>query len=304
MKNHILLGKLLMNAFKILGKAQKEIEIELDKFKFSEEILKDFKNLNFKESFKKNFFTLLIISLLIESKVSKKHIINYIKIIIYLRQIVTSTDNILDNENKGLIFIKKLKNNIVSNSLVMLICQNFLTKECLEITKGNDEVVKKIFEKIYLIAISESLRDKSQYKEYPKDKYILEEIHSGIGGELLKISLEIPLIVEENSKLKEFSKGIYEIGMSLQALDDFFDIDEDEESGKINLLKAELVYKKIEKKDEEIKEEYLKKVSSNAYNGFKILENNDFPINQKEAKKILKKLFELRGLKEYTSVLD
>ncbi|MCQ8212482.1 hypothetical protein NON08_08105 [Cetobacterium somerae] len=304
MKNHILLGKLLMNAFKILGKAQKEIEIELNKFKFSEEIVKDFKNLNFKESFKKNFFTLLIISLLIESKVSKKYIISYTKIIIYLRQIVTSTDNILDNENKGLIFIKKLKNNIVSNSLVMLMCQNLLTKECLEITKGNDEAVKKIFEKIYIIAISESLRDKSQYKEYPKDKYILEEIHSGIGGELLKISLEIPLIVEENLKLKEFSKGIYEIGMSLQALDDFFDIDEDEESGKINLLKAELVYKKIEKKDEEIKEEYLKKVSSNAYNGFKILENNDFPINQKEAKKVLKKLFELRGLKEYTYILD
>lgn len=304
MKNHILLGKLLMNAFKILGKAQKEIEIELDKFKFSEEIVKDFKNLNFKESFKKNFFTLLIISLLIESKVSKKYIISYTKIIIYLRQIVTSTDNILDNENKGLIFIKKLKNNIVSNSLVMLMCQNFLTKECLEITKGNDEAVKKIFEKIYLIAISESLRDKSQYKEYPKDKYILEEIHSGIGGELLKISLEIPLIVEENLKLKEYSKGIYEIGMSLQALDDFFDVNEDEESGKINLLKAELVYKKIGKKDEEIKEEYLKKVSSNAYNGFKILENNDFPINQKEAKKVLKKLFELRGLKEYTYILD
>ena len=302
MKNHILLGKLLMNAFKILGKAQNEIENDLKNFKFTKELEIDFKNINFKESFKKNFFTLLIISILLESKVSKKHIVSYSKIITYLRQIVTSTDNIIDNENKGLIFIKNLKNKMVSNSLIMLTCQNFLTKECLELNEGKDLAVKKIFDKIYLIALSESLRDKAQYLEYPTEKYILEKIHSGIGGELLKISLEAPLAIEENTKLKEYSNGIFEIGMALQALDDFFDIEEDEESGKINLLKSALLYS--EKGEEVVREEYLKKVSENAYNGFKILEDNEFPINKKEAKKVLKKLFELRGLKEYISILD
>ncbi|MCX3067917.1 hypothetical protein OQE61_10450 [Cetobacterium somerae] len=302
MKNHILLGKLLMNAFKILGKAQNEIENDLKNFKFTKELEIDFKNINFKESFKKNFFTLLIISILLESKVSKKHIVSYSKIITYLRQIVTSTDNIIDNENKGLIFIKNLKNKTVSNSLIMLTCQNFLTKECLELNEGKDLAVKKIFDKIYLIALSESLRDKAQYLEYPTEKYILEKIHSGIGGELLKISLEAPLAIEENIKLKEYSNGIFEIGMALQALDDFFDIEEDEESGKINLLKSALLYS--EKGEEVVREEYLKKVSENAYNGFKILEDNEFPINKKEAKKVLKKLFELRGLKEYVSILD
>ena len=302
MKNHILLGKLLMNAFKILGKAQNEIENDLKNFKFTKELEIDFKNINFKESFKKNFFTLLMISILLESKVSKKHIVSYSKIITYLRQIVTSTDNIIDNEDKGLIFIKNLKNKTVSNSLIMLTCQNFLTKECLELSEGKDLAVKKIFDKIYLIALSESLRDKAQYLEYPTEKYILEKIHSGIGGELLKISLEAPLAIEENTKLKEYSNGIFEIGMALQALDDFFDIEEDEESGKINLLKSALLYS--EKGEEVVREEYLKKVSENAYNGFKILEDNEFPINKKEAKKVLKKLFELRGLKEYISILD
>lgn len=302
MKNHILLGKLLMNAFKILGKAQNEIESDLKNFKFTKELEIDFKNINFKESFKKNFFTLLIISILLESKVSKKHIVSYSKIITYLRQIVTSTDNMIDNEDRGLIFIKSLKNNMVSNSLIMLICQNFLTKECLELNEGKDITVKKIFDKIYLVAMSESLRDKYQYLEYPNEKYILEKIHSGIGGELLKISLEAPLAIEENSKLREYSNGIFEIGMALQALDDFFDIEEDEKSGKINLLRSALLYS--EKDEEVVREEYLKKVSENAYNGFKILEDNEFPINKKEAKKVLKKLFELRGLKEYVSILD
>lgn len=215
---------------------------------------------------------------------------------------MTSTDNIIDDENKGQIFIRSLKNNMVSNSLVMLTCQNFLTKECLKINEGKDVAVKKIFDKIYLIAVSESLRDESQYLEYPSQKYISEKIHSGIGGELLKISLVAPLVIEENIKLKEYSKGIFEIGMSLQALDDFFDMEEDEKNRKINLLKSALLYS--EKNEQIIKEEYLKKVSENAYNGFKILENNRFPINKKERKKVLKKLFELRGLKDYVSILD
>lgn len=302
MKNHILFGKLLVDAFKILEKAQNEIENDFKDFKFTKELQADFKNTGFKESFKRNFFTLLIIAILLESKISKKHIISYAKIITYLRQIVTSTDNIIDDENKGQILIRSLKNNMVSNSLVMLTCQNFLTKECLKINEGKDVAVKKIFDKIYLIAVSESLRDESQYLEYPSQKYILEKIHSGIGGELLKISLVAPLVIEENIKLKEYSKGIFEIGMSLQALDDFFDMEEDEKNRKINLLKSALLYS--EKNEQIIKEEYLKKVSENAYNGFKILENNGFPINKKEGKKVLKKLFELRGLKDYVSILD
>lgn len=302
MKNHILFGKLLVDAFKILEKAQNEIENDFKDFKFTKELQADFKNTGFKESFKRNFFTLLIIAILLESKISKKHIISYAKIITYLRQIVTSTDNIIDDENKGQILIRSLKNNMVSNSLVMLTCQNFLTKECLKINEGKDVAVKKIFDKIYLIAVSESLRDESQYLEYPSQKYISEKIHSGIGGELLKISLVAPLVIEENIKLKEYSKGIFEIGMSLQALDDFFDMEEDEKNRKINLLKSALLYS--EKNEQIIKEEYLKKVSENAYNGFKILENNRFPINKKERKKVLKKLFELRGLKDYVSILD
>lgn len=53
MKNHILLGKLLLNAFKILVKAQNDIESDLKDFKFINELETDFKNTNFKESFKK-----------------------------------------------------------------------------------------------------------------------------------------------------------------------------------------------------------------------------------------------------------
>ena len=90
--------------------------------------------------------------------------------------------------------------------------------------------------------------------------------------------------------------------MSLQALDDFFDIDEDKLAEKVNLYEAKLLYSEDVK--EIIEERYLKEVSEKAYEGFHILEKNGYPMNRKEAKRILKKLFELRGLKEYSKILD
>ena len=301
MKTHILMGKLFLESFNILKEIQKEIQKDLKSLEFQKEIEVEFKNLNFMESFKKNFFTLLMLSIMIDCKISKKNVVKYGKIILYLRQIVTSTDNIIDDENKGIIFIDRLKNNVVSNSLVMLFCQNFLSKTCLEID-FKSSLSQKILNKIYLIAESESLRDRKQYETYPNEEYVLSRIHNGIGGELLKISLEVPLEIEKNKKLEECAKAIYEIGMSLQALDDFFDIDEDKLAEKVNLYEAKLLYSEDVK--EIIEERYLKEVSEKAYEGFHILEKNGYPMNRKEAKRILKKLFELRGLKEYSKILD
>ena len=301
MKTHILMGKLFLDSFNILKEIQKEIEKDLKSLGFQEEIEVEFQSLNFMDSFKKNFFTLLMLSIMIDSKISKKNIVKYGKIILYLRQIVTSTDNIIDDESKGIIFISRLKNNVVSNSLVMLFCQNFLTKTCLEID-FKSYLSQKVFNKIYSIAESQSLRDREQYKVYPDESYILSKIHNGIGGELLKISLEVPLEVEKNEKLEECAKAIYEIGMSLQALDDFFDIEEDRLAGKVNLYESKLLYSKEVK--EVVEKSYLKEVSEKAYNGFEILEKNGYPMNRKEAKRILKKLFQLRGLKEYSNILD
>ncbi|MGL5544684.1 MAG: hypothetical protein ACRDB6_06215 [Cetobacterium sp.] len=301
MKTHILMGKLFLNSFNILKEIQKEVEKDLKSLEFQKKIEVEFKNLNFMHSFKKNFFTLLILSIMIDSKISKKNIVKYGKIILYLRQIVTSTDNVIDDEKKGIIFIDELKNRVVSNSLIMLFCQNFLTKTCLEID-FDGELTQKVFNKIYTIAKSESLRDREQYRVYPDENYILSNIHNGIGGELLKISLEVPLEVEKNQKLEESEKAIYMIGMSLQALDDFFDMDEDRLAGKVNLYEAKLLYS--HESQEVVEEIYLKEVLDKAYSGFRVLEKNGYPINRREAKRILKKLFQLRGLKEYSKMLD
>lgn len=302
MKKQLKLGKLLIDSIKSLKEIEEKIKKEILNLNISEEIEVRIDSSKFKESFKKNFFTLLMISFLLECKIEKEKVISYGKIIIFLRQIITSTDNVIDNEEKGIIFVKKIKNKVVKNSLIILICQDLLTKECLKLSEDRSISIK-VLEKIYKVAESESLRDIEQYKNYPQKEEIIERIHSGIGGELLKFALEVPNLIEKNGKLLGFGKGIYKIGISLQGLDDFFDLDEDEKSGKVNLLKSEILYSKNQSL-EKIKENYLKNMINIAYEGFQELEFYGYPIDKKNSKRILKKIFELRGLKEYIKILN
>jgi hypothetical protein len=306
--------KTLTKSFNILKESQEEIRVELKNYKFYDKITIKDSNRNFVISFKSNFFTILMLSLLLESGVERKRCVSYGKIILLLRQIVTSCDNILDNERKGILFIESLKNLVVENSLITLVSQELLTKEIFRIEKeiNSSSLQSKLLEKLYCIAEGESLRRVELYREYPDSNYILNKVHREIGGELLEISLTIPKIVENNLKLNKFSQGLFIIGMSLQALDDFFDMAEDFEDGNINLATSKyreefriepqnIDFKKL---DVKFVEKYIKDTIDEAYHGFDILEKSGFPIDRNMSKFILKKLFILRGLKDYIHYIE
>lgn len=306
--------KTLTKSFNILKESQEEIRAELKNYKFYDKITLKDSNRNFVISFKFNFFTILMLSLLLESGVERKRCVSYGKIILLLRQIVTSCDNILDNERKGILFIESLKNLVVENSLITLVSQELLTKEIFRIEKeiNSSSLQSKLLEKLYCIAEGESLRRVELYREYPDSNYILNKVHREIGGELLEISLTIPKIVENNLKLNKFSQGLFIIGMSLQALDDFFDMAEDFEDGNINLATAKyreefriepqnIDFKKL---DVKFVEKYIKDTIDEAYHGFEILEKSGFPIDRNMSRFILKKLFILRGLKDYIHYIE
>ena len=165
-----------------------------------------------------------MLSLINESNIPKSRIISYGKIIIFLRQVITSVDNILDEEKKGNIFINSLNNPLVENSFISLITQELLTKEILKLNCNNKKINTILLEEIYSIAKGESIRKREFYQEYPSSDFIIENVHKQIGGKLLEISLTVPKLVESNLKISEFSDGLFIIEMSLQALDDFFDM--------------------------------------------------------------------------------
>lgn len=308
--SNIKLSKLLLSSANILKEIHGSIKQDFSNFKFKDELIFGFSNKGYSEIFKRNFFTLLMLSVLLESKLSKDKVISYGKIIFLLRQIVTSTDNIIDVEDKGDIKFKNLTNIIVKNNFLSLMCQDLLTKECLKVSNGNLELSNKILEELYSIAFSENLRDSHLYTSYPDSKFILNKIHSGIGGKLLEISLVAPNYIENNSQINNFSSGLYEIGMSLQAIDDLFDIQEDIDANKINLALGKFLEENIDiseadfhSLDDTFSKKFLEKIVESAYHGFFILSNNGFPISHSDAKQMLKKLFKLRGLEQYVEII-
>lgn len=256
---------------------------------------------SFAFDFQKNFFTLLMISILIKTEIAEERIISYGKIIFCLRNIVTSTDNIIDKEDKNLTKIQGISNPVANNVFNLLLHQTILFQE-LEKLSLDSSSMEKILEEFLWIAESKGNREVALYQEYPSVKEVEEKIHTGIGGKLLQIALTLPLQAEKNKVLEEYNRGLFEIGMSLQALDDLMDIEEDFKEKKINLAVA---FQK-EQKDisQEIWEEnYLAKTLQRAFTGFQILEKEGYPIDHKTSIYLLKNLFILRGVdKKYLNI--
>lgn len=272
--------------------------------KILQELENDYKSFNFKDNidfsysglflinFKKNFFTLLMVSILIKSKLNEKQIISYGKIIFCLRSIVTSTDNIIDNENKSITKINGIVEIVSNNIFNLMLHQNIINNE-IKNKDSSSIVFKRLLEKLFFIAKSESLRDVSLYNKYPSVNIIEKDIHEGIGGELLQLSLVVPLLLEDNNLLKDYNEGLFHIGMALQALDDLTDMGEDKKNGKVNLATA-FLYKYGETKENV--NNYLKNTLEKALYGFQIFEEVGYPIDRKTSIFLLKKLFKIRGV--------
>lgn len=172
-------------------------------------------------------------------------------------------------------------------------------------------ISNKLLESIYLIAKSEGMRDHSIYENYPNYNFISHEIHGGIGGELLKIGVLVPLYREKNNKFKDISKALYCLGMSLQGLDDLCDMKEDFAAKKINLAISFFMEKldiddmkasRLNILNIDITKEYLNKIINYAMKSFDILEEIGYPINKKLGMKLLFHLFKIRGLEDLWNI--
>ncbi|MGL5056746.1 MAG: hypothetical protein ACRC6A_05190, partial [Fusobacteriaceae bacterium] len=266
----------------------------------------------------KNFFTILMLSTFKKSGLSDKKIIEYGKISFALRTIITSTDNMIDNEEKGVLFLKKPKNSYIKNSLFIILSQNIIDDTLGNLEDKSSDFKFNILNKIYSIAMAEDKRELSDYTEYPKPDFVTNILHSGIGGELLSIAFEAPLLLEQDKtileKLMRYKKGIYKVGMALQSLDDLCDIIEDYKANKVNLGTSKLIYdfnysyeeiQKIENfkslEFEMFYKSYLDKVINEALEGMKELELSK---NEKSLKSLLKYLFKLRGLEEVYKIYE
>jgi len=303
--------KLIKESYKIYTIANKEIHEDFQTYNFYENLSFGWKKENISSSLKNNFFSLLMTSILIKGA-KQENIKEYVKIITYIRQIVTSTDNIIDKEEKGIITLKNISNPIVKNVLVLMAVQELLS-DSIKVLTDDKKISKVIINSIYGVAESESNRDFDYSNKYPTSEYVFDKVHKGIGGELLELSLRVPIAIENTKTLKEYSKGLFHIGIALQGLDDFCDMKEDFQEGKLNYALAKLLEEEI-KQDEvtdelldeilsldiytEFSRRYLKEIIVRAKKGFKTLEELGYPLGDRETTLLLKHLFKIRGLKK------
>lgn len=301
--------KQLLKSNKIYNTVTKEVRKDLSGLSFFDKI--EVKEENLKENFKKNFFSIFMLSLIEFLEAEKEDIIQYGKCLFYLRGIITCTDNIIDDESKGVIFLKGIEEKTTENTLLTLVLQKNLEKIISELDIKNTGISNKVLESVYLIAKSEGMRDRSIYGNYPSYNFISHETHSGIGGELLKIGVLVPLYREKNDKFKEISKALYNLGMSLQGLDDLCDMEEDFLAQKINLATSFFMDRleideesaaSLDILDIPAAEDYLQRIMSYSMESFNILEEIGYPINKKIGMKLLFHLFKIRGLEDLWSI--
>jgi len=306
--------RLLISTIRTHELMEKEYISRLESYISSEKFLNSKKKSNYVNYLEKNFFSILLLSIFKNHKISKETIVEYGIIIHSLRGIVTCTDNIIDNESKGAIFLTEIKNNVLSNNMLAIIEQNILNDSINRITSDSSiksRMLQGYTKALYSVAIGESIRELKDEIEKPKE--IIENIHRKIGGELLELAFVIPTINEKNPKLDISKKGIYQIGIALQMIDDICDFKEDIEANKKNYLLSKIFHnsslnlKEVMNLAFEEKfyqsEIYLSNYSeaieeaiNEALYGFEILENSGYPVNREQGKIILEFMFKIRGL--------
>lgn len=301
--------KQLLKSNKIYNKVIKGIKEDLSELSFFDEI--EIEEENLKENFKKNFFSIFMLSLMDLLEAERTDMIKYGKCLFYLRGIITCTDNIIDDESKGVIFLNGIDEKTTENTLLTLLLQKNLEKIIFGLDIKGTGMSNAVLESVHLIAKSEGMRDRSIYENYPDYNFISHKIHSGIGGELLKIGVLIPLYREKNNKFKGISRALYKLGMSLQGLDDLCDMEEDFSAQKINLATS-FFMDRLEMDEESaagldildtsVTEEYLEKVLNYSMESFSILEEIGYPINKKLGMKLLFHLFKIRGLEDLWNI--
>ena len=311
------LFKLFWESMVIHKEVEKRLKKELSEFKLGDKIKIKNDNLDNKKYFEKNFFSLFFLTLFKYLSIERNKIVDYGTILYLLRAIITATDNIIDREDKGTIELNIKSDRELKNILIILFSQEILQSTFDNLTDGKNrkELSKKILDVMYDIANGEAAAKLNYYENYPSFEFIEREIHKKIGGELLGLSIDSAITIEEDKRedLIIFRKAVVEVGMALQGLDDMTDVLEDIDDNRTNLFIAFLLESKdftyeslknikidekfiINNKDKYKK--FMERCINLALSGFDQLNERGYPINRKQALKIMGFMFKMRGLEK------
>jgi hypothetical protein len=245
-----------------------------------------------------------------------------------VRGIVTSTDNILDRENKFMLPVRFGKEGFFPSIMHILLFDRLLYRVLIDAERDGLllglsalMVENTLFRALLEIGLEEA-GEEGGVDEIIEPRRVLAEVHTQKGGNLLRLAFVAPRLIERDKETTErlmlADRGVFSIGMALQCIDDITDIKIDLKDRRHNYL-VSLIWHEGSKSEKQRLKEMVKrpdKIESisdtfgntvaqavqyaiaEAVRGFRVLEGAGFWIDASYAINLLKILFRLRGVSE------
>lgn len=273
----------------------------------------------------RNFFSILFVSIFQSIGIEPERVREYSAIIHMLRGIVTATDNILDDEDKGAFRVELKAGRVLPNVLSILLQSGELQESIRRVTPNPREAKRAwgaVIDLLYAIGEEES-GEEGAVEDVLAPKQLLDEIHRFRGANLLLLAFVVPRLNEPEFEveLEHARAGVFRIGLALQILDDLADFEEDLRRRNHNILRSWLVHGASAGRDavrkvadaelsaytaEQLKAphelfpqatgEVMVMAIELALRGFDRLRSAGHPLDRDTARELIAALFRLRGL--------
>ena len=274
----------------------------------------------------KNFFSSLFLSIYAALSIPQERRLLYGQINHCIRGLVTATDNLLDDEYKELLPLNFPAPAIRFKSVMHILCLDRILEKILrqavtdELVAPRDlePLLDKIFRDMVPIGAEEATEE-GGITEILSPAEILDSVHMYKGGKLLCLAFTAPLFleIERKAALTLAETGVYRIGKALQVIDDLTDFYEDISNRNHNYLVSAIHHEGTPTEQqalaiilhdrsasgaaiESLFPGTLKKVMAQAIGealaGFAALEHAGYWYNQKQAVRIVRALFKIRGV--------
>jgi len=243
-----------------------------------------------------------------------------------VRGIVTGTDNLLDDEYKEMLPLrfpadatrfKSVMHILLFDRFLFQIVEEAVRKRVFP-EEHRQLIQHKIFQAMVPIGDEEASEEKGVSAILPPAE-ILASVHMYKGGNLLRLAFVAPRLVEKGlfAPLEAADGGIYRIGMALQVIDDLTDFYDDLRDRRHNYLLSSIFHEgDISERQllgqllaerpgsgppvAEIFRDSVGRVMHRAIGealaGFAALEEAGFWLNRRDALRLVRHLFRLRGV--------
>lgn len=280
-------------------------------------------DLPFAQYFQRNFFSILMLSLFRHCGIEKQRALHYGLILHGLRGIVTAGDNILDGESKGSVHLDLAHGHVLPNIFLILLQQGLFQQSIEELTGDSvqtQKILAQVMGALFAIADEES-GEEGDLDEVMTPNQLLESVHHFRGGKLLELAFVVPVQLESDRRdaLETQRRGIHQIGLALQILDDVTDFELDESQQNHNMLRSWIVHENPDGIDlsrhfskaqlchperhvPAATRAVLNQALQFALEGFLEIAKTDYPIDEGDAWSLIQTLFHLRSLGHLWSV--